>query len=298
MPQAEAERNFVSRLKSRRSSAAGSGFSIDDCRKPPPACRVPRYLLVDISNSFTKAALSDGRKLGRVWRVPTRELSMDSFNLERVNGIVVSSVVPKKTALFRRRKLPPVIEVGAGIDLGIAIDYPNPERIGADRLANAVACAELHGCPAIVVDFGTAVTFDVLSAQRAYIGGIIAPGLSAMTDYLHEKTALLPRVSLAEPLRIIGKSTEEAMRVGAVVGYRGLIEKLVREISAEAFRGRKVPVVATGGDARLIAAGLPLFTAVDPELTLRGLQLIARQNFPLAANGASREFRPSRDRQT
>ena len=283
MPQASAKRNFVSgeiiRKKSGWSSPRGWGFHLTLAGAPRQHVLVPRYLLVDISNSFTKAARSDGRKLGRVRRIPTRELAADSFDFERVDGIVVSSVVPKKTRLFHRRKLPPVIEVGAGVDLGIAIDYPNPDRIGADRLANAVACAELYGCPAIVVDFGTAVTFDVLSAQRAYIGGIIAPGLSAMTDYLHEKTALLPRVELAEPKRIIGKSTEEAMRVGAVVGYRGLIEKLVREISVEAFRGRKVPVVATGGDAKLIAAGLPLFTAVDPELTLRGLQLIAHRNF-------------------
>lgn len=272
-------------------------LSLDAKQRRSPACGVPRYLLIDISNSFTKIALSDGQKLGRVRRLPTRELAADSFGLRGIDGIVVSSVVPKKLALFHRKGLPPVVEVGAGIDLGIAIDYPHPERIGADRLANAVACAEFFGCPAIVVDFGTAVTFDVLSEKRAYIGGIIAPGLNAMTDYLHEKTALLPRVKLAEPRRIVGKSTEEAMRVGAVVGYRGLIEKLVREIAAEAFGRRKCPVVATGGDARLIAEKLPLFTAVDPELTLKGLQLIARRHFG-AATGTRRESRQGRDTKT
>lgn len=210
--------------------------------------------------------------------MPTPELSAGTFDWAKADGIVVSSVVPKKTVLFRRKNLPPVIEVGPTIDLGISIDYPQPENIGADRLANSVACAELYGCPAIVVDFGTAVTFDVISASRCYIGGIIAPGLNAMTDYLHEKTALLPRVKLAEPKRIVGKSTEEAMRVGAVVGYRGLIEKLVTEISAEAFGRKKAHVIATGGDARLIAKKLPLFSAVDPELTLKGLFIIAQRN--------------------
>jgi len=257
---------------------------------------VPKYLLVDISNSFTKAAISDGHRLGRVRRVPTRELSRDSFDLDEVDGLVVCSVVPRKTAVFRRLKRLPVVEISAAIDLGISIDYPQPGRIGADRLANAVACAALHGCPAIVVDFGTAVTFDVLSAGGCYIGGIIAPGLGAMTDYLHEKTALLPKVRLKEPRRMVGKSTEEAMRVGAVVGYRGLIEKLVREVSREAFGRRKAVVIATGGDARLIAKGLPLFSAVDPELTLRGLQLIARRHFGPAATGVPAESRRGPDR--
>jgi type III pantothenate kinase len=105
------------------------------------------------------------------------------------------------------------------ITLGVGIDYPKPETIGADRLANAAAAVALYGSPAIVVDFGTAVTFDVISAAGDYAGGVIAPGLNAMTDYLHNRTALLPRVSLREPHRAIGRSTVEAMRSGAIHGY-------------------------------------------------------------------------------
>lgn len=238
----------------------------------------PRFLLVDISNSFTKAAWTDGEQIGKVYRHPTGELDR-SFFLEHfpalpAHPIVLSSVVPYATEVLRELPAPKLWEVSATLDLGIAIDYPHPSQIGADRLANAVACAELHGVPSVVVDFGTAVTFDVISTKRAYVGGVIAPGLQAMTSYLHEKTALLPRIRLEEPHHVVGRSTREAMLSGAVFGYRGLIRELLQEIRQEAFAGQAGTIVATGGDASLIAGSVGLFHAVDPLLTLHGLRLI------------------------
>src|SRR5205807_2610536 len=150
-------------------------------------------------------------------------------------------------------------------------DYPRPETIGADRLANAAGVVALHGAPAVVVDFGTAVTFDVISRDKKYIGGVIAPGLEAMTDYLYQRTALLPKITLREPRSVLGKSTREAMLSGAVHGYRGLVREILREIRRDVFRGEKIKVVATGGYAELIAAKLPELRNVQPDLTLEGL---------------------------
>jgi pantothenate kinase type III len=156
---------------------------------------------------------------------------------------------------------------------GVGIDYPKPETIGPDRLANAVAAQHAYGAPVVVVDFGTAVTFDVVDKKGNYVGGIIAPGLAAMTEYLHEKTALLPRIRIREVKTVIGKNTEEAMLVGAVHGYRGLVHELIQELQ-RALNCRRLPVVATGGYAKLIAAKVPEITGVDPLLTLEGLRLV------------------------
>jgi type III pantothenate kinase len=124
----------------------------------------------------------------------------------------------------------------------------------------------------VVVDFGTAVTFDVVNQRGNYVGGIIAPGLAAMTDYLHEKTALLPRIEIRETRGVIGKSTEQAMRVGAVHGYRGLVRELFVKLKHE-LKVRRLPVIATGGYAKLMAAKLPEISSVEPLLTLEGLRL-------------------------
>jgi len=156
---------------------------------------------------------------------------------------------------------------------GVGVDYPKPHTIGPDRLANAVAARRHFGAPVVVVDFGTAVTFDVVDRSGNYVGGIIAPGLAAMTDYLHEKTALLPRIKIREVRSPIGKSTEQAMLVGAVHGYRGLIRELLGELR-RALKASRLPVVATGGYGRLMAARLPEISAVDPLLTLEGLRLV------------------------
>ncbi len=176
--------------------------------------------------------------------------------------IVVSSVVPKKDALIRRAagKIR-VVFVSAKCELGVGVDYPEPESIGADRLANAAAVAALYGTPAVVVDFGTAVTFDVVSAERCYIGGVIAPGLEAMTTYLYNRTALLPKLSLAEPRRAVGRSTKAAMMSGAIFGYRGLVKEILAKVGAEAFgkapgadrrdrRLREIDRGAAAGDRR------------------------------------------------
>jgi type III pantothenate kinase len=159
---------------------------------------------------------------------------------------------------------------------GVGIDYPDPKTIGADRLANAVAVRRHFGAPAVVVDFGTAVTFDVVDGRGNYVGGIIAPGLAAMTDYLHEKTALLPRIRIREVRAVIGRNTREAMLIGAVHGYRGLIRELVGRLKGE-LKVRLLPVVATGGYAQLIAAAMPEITAVEPRLTLEGLRLFLEE---------------------
>jgi len=248
--------------------------------------RVSEFLLVDISNSFTKVALSSRTRLGRIHRLPTPSLSADAvrgaLGEARWKTVVLSSVVPSKSREARRLAVAgELVEIGAGADPGLPIDYPEPSTIGADRLANAVACAGLYGCPAIVVDFGTAVTFDVISARGHYIGGVIAPGLDALTAYLHERTALLPRIALREPTAAVGRSTEEAMLSGAVHGYRGLIAEILRKIRKEAFGRRKPVIVATGGDGGVIARGLPVFDAVDPSLTMQGLRLIGAGNRPL-----------------
>jgi type III pantothenate kinase len=166
-----------------------------------------------------------------------------------------------------------MLELNSRTIRGVGIDYPRPETIGADRLANAVAANHHFGAPSVVVDFGTAVTFDVVDPDGNYAGGIIAPGLSAMTDYLHEKTALLPRIKIREPKGVVGKNTEEAMLVGAVHGYRGLIHGLLTELKTEMKR-TKLPVIATGGYAELLASKLPDITAVRPLLTLEGLRLV------------------------
>jgi type III pantothenate kinase len=194
--------------------------------------------------------------------------------------VVVSSVVPAKNSAISRAasKKANVIWLDWKLKLGVEIDYPKPRSIGADRLANATAVAELYGFPAVVVDFGTAVTFDVVSERRAYVGGVIAPGLEAMANFLYQRTALLPRFSLKEPRLAVGKSTIEAMLSGAVFGYRGLVREILARIKAEQFPRRRVYIVGTGGYARLVAGRLPEIGVVRPHLTLEGLRIVANLN--------------------
>jgi type III pantothenate kinase len=193
--------------------------------------------------------------------------------------VVFCSVVPRATRRVRQSVGGlwniSVRELTSETVRELGIDYPKPKTIGPDRLANALAARHHYGAPVVVVDFGTAVTFDVVNERGDYTGGIIAPGLAAMTEYLHEKTALLPRITIREPGGVIGKSTEQAMLVGAVHGYRGLIKQLVLELKRE-LRASRLPVVATGGYGTLIARGLPEITSVAPLLTLEGLRLFWR----------------------
>jgi len=197
----------------------------------------------------------------------------------KIDIFVVCSVVPKKNGVVRKvARRSRILWLTPRVKLGVGIDYPNPKTIGADRLANAAAVASIYGCPAIVVDFGTAVTFDIVSAQRKYVGGVIAPGLESMTNFLYQRTALLPKLSLKEPRSAVGKSTIEAMRSGAVIGYRGLVREIIARIKAERFPGKKVHVIATGGYADLIATRLPEIDAVHPNLTLEGLRIAGNLN--------------------
>ncbi len=242
------------------------------------------WLIIDNSNTRTKFALGDEHALG-AWRgvLPTPDISPES--LERLtsqlefSAVIIGSVVPAKAAVLRAyfEARVPCHFLGHASPLGMGIDYPEPQKIGADRLANAVGVLARHGAPAIVIDFGTAVTFDVISSEPAYCGGVIAPGLGAMSGYLPQKTALLPSIELEEPASAIGKSTEHAMQVGAVFGYRGLVREIIAKIRAELAGAPKI--IATGGDAELIAKGLPEIQAVDADLTLEGLRLVAARVF-------------------
>jgi type III pantothenate kinase len=245
--------------------------------------RMADYLLVDISNSYTKLAFASITRLSAPVRIATARLSSHAvtgfLRRRKIRKVVVSSVVPEKNAaILRAAKKIEVICLDSTLKLGIGIDYPKPKSIGADRLANAVAVTELYGFPAIVVDFGTAVTFDIISCRRKYIGGVIAPGLEAMTNFLYQRTALLPKIALKEPRSAIGKSTIEAMLAGAVIGYRGLVREILAQIREEQFPRNKLHVVATGGYARLIARELPEIGAIKPHLTLEGLRIVANLN--------------------
>jgi type III pantothenate kinase len=241
------------------------------------------YLLVDISNSYAKLALASAARVLTPIRIPTEKLSRDVVSRllksRAVQKVIVSSVVPAKNSeILRAAGKTKVVWLNWKLKIGVEIHYPKPQSIGADRLANAAAVSALYGCPAIVVDFGTAVTFDIVSQHRAYIGGVIAPGLEAMTNFLYQRTALLPRLSLKEPRSAIGKSTIQAMLSGAVFGYRGLVREILSEIRAEKFSRKKVHVVATGGYAGLIARGVPEIGVVHPNLTLEGLRIVANLN--------------------
>ncbi|MEI6176691.1 MAG: type III pantothenate kinase [Verrucomicrobiota bacterium] len=243
------------------------------------------WLLVDNSNTRTKFALGDSAGL-HDWRavIPTCDVTPESLD-EALRGIdfsgaVVCSVVPKKAAVLGGflETRGPVHFLNHASPLGMAIDYPNPPQIGADRLANAAGVLSRHGAPAIIIDFGTAVTFDVISDQPAYCGGVIAPGLGAMSGYLPQKTALLPAIELEEPASAIGKSTVHAMQAGAVFGYRGLVREIIARIRAELHGHAKI--IATGGDAALIARGVPEIDTVDADITLDGLRQVAARVFP------------------
>jgi type III pantothenate kinase len=241
-------------------------------------------LLLDIGNTHTHLGLANDTRVLRALDIPSAAwfngraagLVKNFAHRATLNAAALCSVVPKATplaasAILRQWNLRPLILTHATVR-GVGIDYPKPATIGPDRLANAVAARHHFGAPVVVVDFGTAVTFDVVNRSGDYIGGIIAPGIAAMTEYLHEKTALLPRIRIREITAALGKSTAQAMLVGAVHGYRGLIKELLMNLRRE-LKSPRLPVVATGGYARLIAARLPMITRVDPLLTLEGLRL-------------------------
>ena len=251
----------------------------------PSAYDNSMILLIDIGNTHTHLGLANHQRVIRQSNIATaRWFSRSADGLTKkfvgralLEGAALCSVVPRATPLVRRavkrfwNESP--LELTPRTVRGVGIRYPKPETIGPDRLANAVAARHHFGAPSVVVDFGTAVTFDVVGARGDYVGGIIAPGLAAMTDYLHEKTALLPKIKIREVRSVVGKSTEHAMLIGAVHGYRGLVRGLIAKLKRE-LKTRRLPVVATGGYARLIGAEMAEITAVEPLLTLEGLRLV------------------------
>jgi len=240
-----------------------------------------RLLLVNLNNTSTKLALADGKELLARKVIPTGNLSVLSAKRAiarwEFDHVLVGSVVPKKTTVFRRLFKTRMKEVTTDLNLGVGIDFSEPRGIGADRLANAVGVTSRYGSPAIVVDFGTAVTFDIISSGGVYQGGVIAPGLGVMADYMYHRTALLPKIDLKEPASVIGKTTRDAMLAGAIYGYRGLVRQIITEIVAKL--DGKTRIIATGSYANLIAAKLPELQIVDLDLTLEGLRIIALRNF-------------------
>ena len=255
-------------------------------------------LLFDIGNTHTHVGLADHQGVVKQTDIPTPAWAAGKARARlrrfiggaRLDGAAWCSVVPRITphirSAVRALGARPCVELNANTLFGLGIDYPRPQTIGPDRLANALAAKRRFGAPVVVVDFGTAVTLDVVDANGNYVGGIIAPGLAAMTEYLHEKTALLPRIKIRETRRVVGRSTEEAMLVGAVHGYRGLIHGLLIELKRE-LKARRLPVVATGGYAALMASKLPDITAVEPNLTLEGLRLTWRAALPTSGTLAT-----------
>lgn len=242
-------------------------------------------LLLDIGNTHTHLGLANSRRVVRHADIPTgawfgrkavKLVARFAGNHRRLEGVTMCSVVPRATPKARkavsRLGYPSCLELTAATLRGLGLDYPKPQTIGPDRLANAVAARRHFGAPALVVDFGTAVTFDVVSQAGNFVGGIIAPGLAAMTDYLHEKTAVLPRIRVRQVKNAIGKSTEAAMLAGVILGYPGLVRELITQLKRE-LKVRRLPIIATGGYAKLMAARLPEITAVEPLLTLEGLRL-------------------------
>jgi type III pantothenate kinase len=253
-------------------------------------------LAIDVSNTHTKVGVYDGDRLARHWRLQTDvDRTADEYGalllglfgasgLEpaEITGIIVSSVVPpiNQTVDELCRKFfghHPMF-VGPGVRTGMPILYDNPKEVGADRIVNAVAAYERTRGPSIVIDFGTATTFDVVDKSGAYCGGCIAPGINLSMEALHMATAQLPRLQVRHPgnAPVIGTSTVAAMTSGVFWGYVGLIEGLVKRIKAE--RNEPMIVIGTGGLAPLFAKATPAIEHIDADLTLRGLLLIHQRN--------------------
>jgi len=204
----------------------------------------------------------------------------EGIDAAKITDAIMCSVVPPLSGVFqemcrRYLKVTPMM-VEAGVKTGVRIAMDNPREVGADRIVNAVAAHQLYGGPVIVIDLGTATTFDAVSKEGDYLGGAIAPGIAIATEALFSRTAVLPRVELSHPKRAIGRNTVAAMQSGIVFGYAGLIEGIVSRIQNEL--GVKAKVVATGGYAELLARETPAIEEVNPDLTLLGLRLIYEMN--------------------
>jgi type III pantothenate kinase len=248
-----------------------------------------QFLLIDIGNTRAKWAVATRERIQCVHDFATADFIRGRNPVKRLRyaapleGAIIACVVPKALAgvkaALRRAGVPRPLVVSPDLDLGIRLRYPNPRQLGADRLVNAVAAATLYGAPAVAIDCGTAITFNVVNARREFVGGVIAPGPATMLEALHQRTALLPRCLLSEPRSAIGRNTTAAMQAGAVIGARGLIREILASIRREpCLRGKRLQVVATGGHARLLAAGLPEIRHIHPRLTLEGLRILYARN--------------------
>lgn len=251
-------------------------------------------LAIDVGNTQTVLGLYEGPKLLDHWRFATNaertsdelallisqflRLRAVSFN-DGVDGIAISSVVPRVTAALREMTAryfgfdPVIIQPGART--GMPILYDNPREVGADRVANAVGAYDLYGGPTIVVDFGTATTFDAISSKGEYLGGAIVPGIEISLDALFARAAALPRVELVEPRSVIGKNTVESIESGAIYGFTEQVDGLCRRFEAELGR---CSVVATGGLSGVIAPLSARIQYHEPWLTLHGLRLVYERN--------------------
>lgn len=252
-------------------------------------------LAIDVGNTNVVFAIYDGEVQKGAWRCATDPkrtgdeyavwlthlMALKHIADTDITTAIIGSVVPAAT--FNLRRLckdhfgcEPMLVGGEGVDLGLEARVDRPEEVGADRLVNAVAAAATYPLPLIVIDFGTATTFDVVDSQGNYAGGVIAPGINLSLEALHMAAAKLPRVDIMQPSQVIGKSTVACIQSGIFWGYIGLIEGLVSRISAE--YGTPMTVVGTGGLAVLFAKATTAIRHIDGELTLRGLRLIHYRN--------------------
>lgn len=240
-------------------------------------------LAIDIGNTNIHNGIFQGKTLKKRFKVPT--YSKDLKNqyrpyANRVDTVIIVSVVPK--ALQRLKKtlkeisVGKVFIVGRDIDSGVKNLYKDPCQVGQDRLVNAMAAYELYGNAAIVVDFGTAITIDVVNKKKEYIGGVIAPGVEISLDALSERACLLPKVRLRKAKNILGKETSESMISGAIYGFSSLCDGLVEKLKKKYCRSARV--IATGGMSTLIGPYCKCVDRIDPDLTLKGLRLIGDEN--------------------
>lgn len=247
-------------------------------------------LAIDIGNTNITLGLYNGEILGPRWRLATdHERMPDEFGMQfvgfishagikpqEITGICLASVVPPLTGKIvdacRRYLGPDPLVVDAGVKTGVRIRYEDPRAVGADRIVDAAAVKELYSCPACVVDFGTATTFDAISAEGDYLGGAIAPGIGIAAEALFHRTAKLPRVELQRPPAAIGRNTVHAMQSGLLFGYVALVEGMVTRFREEL--GPEMRVIATGGLAEVVARETDVLEIIAPWLTLDGLRII------------------------